>query len=333
MANLEDLIDPEYGLQQDEWSLTRPRFGAEGQLEVIGWSGRTERGIKFYLLRCNICLRDTELFEGGYFRSNKGNLERGKSPCGCAAKYVWTKEQYTILCSRKAEGLGYAFLGFVGEWKRSTTKIKTLCREHGEWDSGTVNGLINSGIGCPGCKVEAIIKARTKPDSVMVESFFASGAFHPDTKFCRSERKVHRAIYWSVYCPDCRTRGEATAGNLRKGKRSCKCSPHRQQESYINLLRDLDNQTVAIKFGVANNSEVRVKQQNNKCFYEVSNHSVYYFPDKKSCIMAENECIQRLACGVISKEFMPDGFTETTWALNLDKIISIYEKHGGKRIK
>ena len=37
MANLEDLIDPEYGLQQDEWSLTRPRFGTEGQLEVIGW--------------------------------------------------------------------------------------------------------------------------------------------------------------------------------------------------------------------------------------------------------------------------------------------------------
>ena len=117
MANLEDLIDPEYGLQQDEWSLTRPRFGAEGQLEVIGWSGRTERGIKFYLLRCNICLRDTELFEGGYFRSNKGNLERGKSPCGCATNYVWTKEQYKILCFRKAESLGYTFIGFHGDWK------------------------------------------------------------------------------------------------------------------------------------------------------------------------------------------------------------------------
>ena len=35
MANLEDLIDPEYGLQQDEWSLTRPRFGAEGQKSVF----------------------------------------------------------------------------------------------------------------------------------------------------------------------------------------------------------------------------------------------------------------------------------------------------------
>ena len=341
VANLEDLIDPEYGLQQDEWSLTRPRFGEEGQLEVIGWSGRRQRqrnsqsGDKHYTLKCSKCNQDPELFGGGYFKSTKSNLERGKLPCGCSATCFWTKEQYTTLCSRKAEGLGYKFLGFVGKWGGQVTKIKLLCGEHGEWSSGTIKGLISGGTGCPGCKVEVIVKLRTKPDSVMVESFLASGAFHPDTKFWRSERKDSRekAIYWNVYCPDCRMRGEAIAGNLRNGKRPCKCSPHRQQESYINLLRDLDDQVVAIKFGVANNSEVRVKQQNNKCFYEVSNHSVYYFPDKKSCIKAENECLQKLVCGVISKEFMPDGYTETTWAFNLDKIISIYEKHGGKRIK
>lgn len=34
--NLEDVIDPEYGLQQDEWSLSKPTFGKENQLEVIG---------------------------------------------------------------------------------------------------------------------------------------------------------------------------------------------------------------------------------------------------------------------------------------------------------
>ena len=77
MANLEDLIDPEYGLQQDEWSLARPRFVAEGQLEVIGWSGRL-RSRKLYIVKCVKCALDTVLFGGGYFRGNKGNLERGK---------------------------------------------------------------------------------------------------------------------------------------------------------------------------------------------------------------------------------------------------------------
>ena len=37
--NLEDVIDPEYGLQQDDWSLSKPRFGKESQLEVVVWSG------------------------------------------------------------------------------------------------------------------------------------------------------------------------------------------------------------------------------------------------------------------------------------------------------
>ena len=334
MANLEDLLDPEYGLQQDEWSLTRPRFGADGQLEVIGWSGRV-RSRKLYIVKCVKCALDTGLFGDGYFRGNKGNLERGKSPCGCATNYVWTKEQYKILCFRKAESLGYTFIGFHGDWKGVQTRLQMHCSKHGDWFSGTINKLTSGGRGCVGCMGDAIAARSRKPDSVMVQSFFASGAFHPDTKFWRGENKggCANAVYWSVYCPDCGEVGEASSGNLQQGKRPCACSPHRQQEAYINVLRDLNDQVVAIKFGVANNSEVRVKQQNNKCFYEVSNHSVYYFPDKKSCIMAENECIQRLACGVISKEFMPDGYTETTWAFNLDKIISIYEKHGGKRIK
>ena len=37
--NLEDLID-ENGLQQDEWSLTNPVFGEDGQLEVVGYNGK-----------------------------------------------------------------------------------------------------------------------------------------------------------------------------------------------------------------------------------------------------------------------------------------------------
>ena len=49
--NLEDVIDPEYGLQQDEWSLSKPKFDEEGQLEVIGWSGRQKtNNARFYLL-------------------------------------------------------------------------------------------------------------------------------------------------------------------------------------------------------------------------------------------------------------------------------------------
>lgn len=80
MANLEDLIDPEYGLQQDEWSLTRPRFGAEGQLEVIGWSGKGRWNHKKYVVLCKNCSEDSELFGEGLFIIVKKQLgKRGYS--------------------------------------------------------------------------------------------------------------------------------------------------------------------------------------------------------------------------------------------------------------
>ena len=68
--NLEDLID-ENGLQQDEWSLSRPTFGETGQLEVVGWSGKNKKGkgAKYYIVMCSKCSSDSELFNGGYFKT------------------------------------------------------------------------------------------------------------------------------------------------------------------------------------------------------------------------------------------------------------------------
>ena len=86
---------------------------------------------------------------------------------------------------------------------------------------------------------------------------------------------------------------------------------------------------VAIKFGVAKDSVKRTKQQNLKSSYEVSNHQTYEFPTVQQCKKAERECKMELERGVVLKRDMPDGYTETTWVYNLDKIIEIYERNGG----
>lgn len=113
--DLIDLLD-ENGLQQDEWSLTAPRFGEEQQLEVVGWSGKTRgnRGNKYYILKCSVCSVDSELFGGGYFKSKKCHLLVGSLPCGCASNPHWNENQYRTICTRKAQELGYTFLGFDG---------------------------------------------------------------------------------------------------------------------------------------------------------------------------------------------------------------------------
>jgi hypothetical protein len=317
-------------LQQDEWSLTKPKFGKEGQLTVVGWEGRS-RGHKLYTLICNKCFTDTELFPTGYFKSLKSSLIIGQIPCGCSKKPHWSEAQYSILCKRKATELGFTFLGFSGEWNRCNTKIKMLCEKHGEWDTGTINNFMGKSHACPGCKTEALSFINTKPDDVMIASFYKSGAFHLETEFSRSDRVDVRGYnsYWTITCPECGEQGVGLSGDLQKGHRPCACNMHRQQECYINWLIDDHNMAVAIKFGIANNSKQRIKDQDRHSVYTLKQHSTYTFPDVASCKKAERECKKELETGVVLKRDMPDGYSETTWAYNIGRVKTIYERNGG----
>jgi hypothetical protein len=325
--DLVDLLD-EGGLQQDEWSLTSPTFGKEGQLEAIGWSGKTGKA-KIYILLCRECVKDVELFQGGYFKSLKSNLTKGRIPCGCSESTKWTTSQYQTLCSRKANEFGYAFLGFIGEWLYNNTKVRMLCSIHGEWSSGNINNLLR-GRCCPKCRIDNFWKSNRKTDETMIQSFFASGAFHPDTKFWRSDRvnPLGHKLFWNIYCPECNITTDSFCGNLQQGKRPCDCSINTQRDAYINFITDGDN-VVSIKFGISVRVTERAKAQHRRSKYTVLPHSVYTFPNVASCKKAERECKQELECGILTKQEMPDGYTETTWVYNLEKIIEIYERNRG----
>lgn len=329
--NLEDVLDPEYGLQQDGWSLTRPRFGDQGQLEVIGWSGRGSSQAKFYILHCGTCVQDSALFGEGLFRSPKGSLVKGSIPCGCARSVWWSEQQYRILCQRKAVSLGYTFGGWSEVFGGRHTRTKLVCDKHGEWNSTSISNLINHGRGCPVCAYTAKGLRRRIPDRDRVAEFFSSGQFPEGTDFRRSPRldSYGVATYWYVYCPECDSTNEGLAGHLSAGHRPCLCSPARQKQAYINWVVGDRGQALALKFGIANVAEQRVKQQNATCQYEVRPHLVYEFPTKQQCLAAERECKGILLCGILSQEEMPDGYTETTCPSNLARIKSIYEKHGG----
>lgn len=334
--NLEDVIDSKYGLQEDEWSLADTRFGEEGQLQVVGWSGRSG-GNKFYILKCSKCSQDSELFGDGYFRSVKSHLVNLEQiPCGCSRSTKWTKKQFTVLCERKASLLGHTFLDFSGEWKGNTTKIKMLCKKHGEWDTGTIDTLLSGrGRGCPSCKADILSQINRKPDDIVIMKFFESGAFHPETKFWRSNRltKAGGTGYWFMSCPECGQEGESLSAHLRYGNRPCACGKQRQTEGYVNGIVDSNGLTLAIKFGIANSSMRRLRDQNWLSPYDINRIVVYKFPDVASCKRAERECKQTLECGVITKEDLPDGYTETTYVYNLDRIIEIYERNGGTLVE
>lgn len=332
--NLVDLID-ENGLQQDDWSLTRPKFGKEGQLEVIGWNGYVKDGNKrkkLYILSCKVCsTTDTELFGEGYFSSKKNALVNlNQIPCGCSKKPLWSKEQYVTLCSRKAKELGYTFLGFEGDRFKSYTKIRMLCDEHGEWTTGTINNLINNNQTCPECakrvRIQKLSLNNSYTDEVFINSFLAEGHYEEGTRFERSSRITKNGLqnYWFTHCSRCGCTGESLPSRIRRGSCGCECIGGPTQ-AYIKLVKDCDT-VVAIKFGVSKDA---MSRKHNGCVFEISNFCTWQFQTRRECIRAETACKDRLVCRIISKQDMPDGWTETTYVYNLDIIKQIYKEYGG----
>lgn len=327
---LNDLVD-EYELKLDDF--TGSKFGDSQQVTVVGWSKRDKWNAKIYIVKCNICSSDVELFGDGYFHASKGNLLKGQLPCGCS-RTKWTEDQWKIICRRKAAKLGYEFIGWSGEYTGNATKLLMSCSKHGVWNTGDITHLMTEQPrGCPICANESTGKLFSKPDEEVISSFFATGAFHPDTKFYRSNRldKNGHKPFWYVECPECGVTSESNYTGLAKGCRSCDCSRHQQKQSYINLVKD-NNNVIAIKFGIANLAKKRVIRQDAHSVFTIDNYGVWEFSSAQDCKKSERICKDSLDCGVLTKAEMQDGYTETTYPYNIDKVIAIYESLGGLRV-
>lgn len=324
ISSAEDLAS----ITQDKWTKVRPTFGVENQFTVVGYI-RLENQNKLYVGHCSECSKDSELFGEVYFGGYRGHLKNGYLPCGCAKHPRWDKVQYQILLERKALELGYSFIGFGKEWDKQRTKITLNCSKHGDWSTGTIDRLLNLSQGCPICKGMKIGERSSKPDSEIIESFNKTGAFHMHTNFWKSERLDSRGCltYWNFSCPDCGGLGESSAGNLQAGKKSCACSAFRQKTAYIIVLYK-DEEPIALKFGVANSVKARLEALNRSSLFKIVNIAIYEFQDKQSCLSTERRCKNELLCGVVGKDQMPDGWSETTDLINLERLHEIFSESG-----
>jgi len=313
-------------LMQD--GLTGTLFGSKLQLKVLGYS--KPNSTKYYIVSCSICSEDRELFGDSNFLSSLGHLKAGKHPCGCSTVPKWNLDQQQVRLSRALSKMDYELVSASEPYKDQTTKLVVSCKLHGSWNSNYA--AIIQGRTCRKCADVRNSDNRVNNNNKMIESFLSTGSYHPDTIFYRSDRKTSQGAknYWWVECPVCNSTGEITSCDLRRGNQSCACIKN-QRQAYINLVAD-NGITLAIKFGISRQYEARLQKQNRKSIYNISNYNAWEFPTKESCRLAELECKQSFECGIVSKEHMFDGFSETTYIHNLDKIAEIFEKHGGVTI-
>lgn len=318
----EDLLK----LSVDEDPLINSSFG---KLTVLGTmkDGYT----KYYIVECSVCKQDPELFGDGLFSTTKSHLHSGKLPCGCSKVPKWNPDQQQTRMMRVLTDRNYSLL-HADSYTGQDTKILVKCPEHGVYES-TFSYIIN-GRGCRQCADEVNSKLKTKPDEVMIASFFSTNKFHPETVFTRSGLLTSQGAknYWNVYCPVCKTTAVRTSSDLRRGFVPCACAKD-FKFSYIHLIQENDTD-IAIKFGITSDHKERLYRQNLKAAsgVKIVPIGVWEFPSNSSCRDAEKACKKSFVTCVVDKGLLSDGYTETTSLNNIESIITIYEDFGGIRL-
>lgn len=327
ISEVEDLI-----LQQRPNNTYGFVFDSHPNIELLGYSKHPYKKYNVHYIKCFECAKDPELFGEAIFWATLSDMKKGQMPCGCARLVKWTKGQWETLANRASEDMGFTFHGWADDvFRGAITKCKMYCDKHGTWTSTTASNLIKLSRGCPRCGNEAkAIDRKPHKNAVTDEDFFLTGRYHPDTVFSRvGQREGKGAVYWSVDCPRCGIYGEAQADALKRGSYCCGCkNSGNQNQAYVNIIYDGDL-PIALKFGITYNMVARIKEYKYSSIYKVENSHLFYFEDRNACRAAEKFCKSYFECGVVSKEDMPKGFSETTHLYNIDKILDIYRKYGG----
>ena len=209
-------------------TFTTPKGGV---LTVVGVNGLTGN-VKKYEVTCSVCSKDEELFPNP-FMVTKGHLMSGQSPCGCT-KFKWSVGQFTTLCRRKCDDLGYEFKGFSGEFKGAHTKVKIHNRVTGNtWCSTSITHFLNSKVRDPVSHLIKLSELSRLPDEHHVLGFIKAGFSSKDV-FTKIPN-VNGQSCWLFTCHKCKNDEytltgvcdgsfKANTSGLKKGFKPCRCS-------------------------------------------------------------------------------------------------------------
>ena len=312
-------------------------FGERNQLKVLLWDGsrnKNGKGNILYTVQCNICINDPEMYGDATYLVTKGHLTSGRYPCGCSKSPKLSEEQVLLKVKRACEKIGHTFLRIHGEYNKTRTRIVASCPTHGEMEHKAALDIL-SGRGCVKCREDKVKNSLTLPDEHFINRFLATGNFHPDTVFKRSERLTPASryvygtkMYWDVHCPVCDKCVEGHATSLLGGHSPCACSSFGKVFMYLHAICE-EGDSLALKYGVATSPNKRLAAQAKKCIYDVIRVRLWRFKDSSDCRQAEAEIKRVIPSKLLSKEDMEDGWTETCSPEYQDAIEEIVMRFGG----
>lgn len=114
--------------------------------EVLYEKGRYKSGHKKYIINCEVCSEDKELWPDESIHAKKYEVLKGHVRCGCRGFVRWSKEQYKILIKRKCDEIGFKFKGFLEKEGKCSfeTYISLYNPETGNtWNTTTIGAFLS----------------------------------------------------------------------------------------------------------------------------------------------------------------------------------------------
>ncbi|EAY4638210.1 hypothetical protein R321_00565 [Salmonella enterica] len=278
------------------------------------WKGNRTR----VAMTCEPCGHDFDAMIDSVLRIS------GCPKCGRkkAASALRTSEQTALNESReiaKQRGRGEIVVGFVDGYKNQQTRnLVVKCKIHDEYTTSLTH--FKGGCGCPECKRTSISNKHRKPEEAALmearEKAEKRGRGEIVVGFDGGYKNSHTRNL-IIICPEhgkyCTDLSHFLSG------RGCKeCNTHGYRtidagEIYIQKLIH-EGEFIGVKFGITNKtSEQRMSVQSKKSMLDHELVFSYRFENGKTPLDIETMIKQTFKdhMGVVSREIMPDGFTET----------------------
>ena len=265
----------------------------------------------------------------GFINSNKGK----EKPCPhCTGRKAFAKDIIIKQIEEVCKNENIIFVGFDGEYKgKSKSRIVLKCEVDGhQWNVSVLNFLYYKSR-CPKCgtrrqidstkidyatRIKQIEKLCKKNNMEFVDAMGELIGIRARIKVkCSHGHETIQSLYNFVYrhsgCPKCTPRG------YQKDKSGT---------FYIQKLTNTDGMLSAIKFGITNlttlermKNQSRVSKFDHEIFYELT------LQDGQKILELENKIKEAMKgkTSYISKEDMPDGYTETVAPSELSTIMYI----------
>lgn len=200
---------------------------------VVGIRGERWSGVKVYLVSCDTCSNDKELYPYGVFKIVKSSLKKGQCCCGCSSRQKTEYEQ-KIFLTRECEKRGYIFKGFTEGYNGVSTEFTFLCPTHKKDYTYKVSLFLNIHYGCEDCRYQVVGGRNTEGH---IKDFMKTGRFDGCTFTRNNSRQTSEGSlrFFDMTCPICSSDEYVREGlcdgvftaqmsSLKSGSIPCRCS-------------------------------------------------------------------------------------------------------------